>query len=337
MDRLAKQQACQLFIEQEIEKGLKEGKTKYSIGKEIVGLIKKYFEADVKPHTIEQRAHRVEEKILTNVSSEQKEISRDTEPEEKRKPETKIQLEDVAGKIQKGEVSDDDIKEMADAIADVIESGKSAPRVGAKVATAVKQSLKKKWNGKEDKKQNDNFLRLHRLALSFQEGLQFWADGTMRPEGKNEAQYAQGVRMASTSIITNYARLGIDVKNIYETFYEGRNENEGPKRITAGNDKVGRESPFKCKRESENLKRLKHYWLNATPLEKKRFREFIGANGNKKANTENTFFQFANNGFDESYKNFYEEVRKAKYRKWETVSKKTALDHVQYINDLINV
>ena len=70
MDRLAKQQACQLFIEQEIEKGLASGKTKYAIGQEIAEWLKKLFQADVKPHTIEQRAHRIEDQILTKVSTE---------------------------------------------------------------------------------------------------------------------------------------------------------------------------------------------------------------------------------------------------------------------------
>jgi len=69
MDRLDKQQACQLFIEQEIESGLADGKTKYTIGQEISEWIKNMFGAEVKPHTIEQRAHRHEENILTNVSS----------------------------------------------------------------------------------------------------------------------------------------------------------------------------------------------------------------------------------------------------------------------------
>jgi len=67
--KIAGQEACQLFIEQEIEAGLAKGKTKYSIGKEIAEWIEKLFGAEVKPHTIEQRAHRQEEKILTNVSS----------------------------------------------------------------------------------------------------------------------------------------------------------------------------------------------------------------------------------------------------------------------------
>ena len=73
IDRLAKQQSCQLFIEQEIEKGLKDGKTKYAIGHEIAAWIKKLFEADVNPHTIETRAHFIEQKqneILRNRSTD---------------------------------------------------------------------------------------------------------------------------------------------------------------------------------------------------------------------------------------------------------------------------
>jgi hypothetical protein len=70
VDKLAKQQACQLFIEQEIEKGLEAGKTKYAIGHEIAAWIKKFFDADVKPGTIEKRAQRVAENLQTNVCTE---------------------------------------------------------------------------------------------------------------------------------------------------------------------------------------------------------------------------------------------------------------------------
>jgi hypothetical protein len=68
MNRLAKQQACQLFIEQEIEKGLKDGKTKYAIGKEVAAWIKKFFEADVRPKSIEMRARRMA--VVTNVTNQ---------------------------------------------------------------------------------------------------------------------------------------------------------------------------------------------------------------------------------------------------------------------------
>lgn len=63
-------EACQIWVEQEIERGLEEGKSKYLIGKEVAAQILKLFEVEVKPHTIEQRAHRVENELLTNVSKE---------------------------------------------------------------------------------------------------------------------------------------------------------------------------------------------------------------------------------------------------------------------------
>ncbi len=69
MNRLDKQQACQLYIEQEIEAGLAEGKTKYSIGHEIAEWVESVFGAEIKPNTIEQRARRHEEELVTNVTN----------------------------------------------------------------------------------------------------------------------------------------------------------------------------------------------------------------------------------------------------------------------------
>lgn len=67
MDKLVKQQACQLFIEQEIEKGLSSGKTTYAIGKEVAEWIQKLFQAKVRPETIEERARRM--RMATNVAT----------------------------------------------------------------------------------------------------------------------------------------------------------------------------------------------------------------------------------------------------------------------------
>lgn len=66
---LEKQEACQLYIEQEIETGLADGKTKYAIGQEIAGWIEKLFGAKVKPQTIRVRADRYEEELVTNVTT----------------------------------------------------------------------------------------------------------------------------------------------------------------------------------------------------------------------------------------------------------------------------
>ena len=58
---MSHQEACQLYIEQEIEEGLKQGKTPYSIGKE-----EKLFEAKIMARTIESKAYREKEKITSN-------------------------------------------------------------------------------------------------------------------------------------------------------------------------------------------------------------------------------------------------------------------------------
>ena len=61
---MALNEACQLWIEQEIEEGLREGKKPYSIGKEISAAIEKLFEARIPAGTVEKRAQRIQDKCL---------------------------------------------------------------------------------------------------------------------------------------------------------------------------------------------------------------------------------------------------------------------------------
>jgi len=63
MDKLVKQAACQLFLEQEIKKGLEAGKSTYSIGKEVAQRIKKLFRVKYRPETLEERARRQKKAI----------------------------------------------------------------------------------------------------------------------------------------------------------------------------------------------------------------------------------------------------------------------------------
>jgi len=51
----------------EIEEGLKQGKTPYSIGKELSAWVEKLFEAKISPRTIEQKARRTQN--ATNVAN----------------------------------------------------------------------------------------------------------------------------------------------------------------------------------------------------------------------------------------------------------------------------
>lgn len=107
MDRLAKQQACQPFIEQEIEKGLAEGKTKYAIGQEITDWLKKFLLLEYKPKTIAKRAERIATNVATEPTteddSEKEEIQAKTAvtPEEDLGKE-KIQVEPTHGGVREG-------------------------------------------------------------------------------------------------------------------------------------------------------------------------------------------------------------------------------------------
>ena len=58
-------EACQLYIEQQVEAGLKDDKTPDAIGAELSGEIKKLFEAEISPATLKKRAQRLKAK-LTN-------------------------------------------------------------------------------------------------------------------------------------------------------------------------------------------------------------------------------------------------------------------------------
>jgi hypothetical protein len=56
---MAHQEACQVYIEQEIKEGLAQGKTPSSIGKELAAMVDRLFEASIPPETIRTRARRI--------------------------------------------------------------------------------------------------------------------------------------------------------------------------------------------------------------------------------------------------------------------------------------
>ena len=67
---MAHSEACQLFIEEQIREGLAEGKTPYSIGKELTAMIERLFEASIPAKTIAKRAEREKTKLATNVANQ---------------------------------------------------------------------------------------------------------------------------------------------------------------------------------------------------------------------------------------------------------------------------
>lgn len=63
---IEKQEACQLYIEQEIDEGLKQGKTPYTVAKEIIPWLQKLFDVRVNPKTIESKAYRKKQEITSS-------------------------------------------------------------------------------------------------------------------------------------------------------------------------------------------------------------------------------------------------------------------------------
>ena len=63
-------QACALFIEQEIKAGLAAGKKPWTIGKELSKWVEKLFEVTINPQTIKSRAIRIKEKSCPNEQKE---------------------------------------------------------------------------------------------------------------------------------------------------------------------------------------------------------------------------------------------------------------------------
>jgi hypothetical protein len=89
---MAINEACQVWIEQEIDTGLAEGKNPHAIGQLIAKEVEKLFEVKIKPRTIEQRARRQNSKDATNVASDE------NQPEQSRTPSLRERKEELGGK-----------------------------------------------------------------------------------------------------------------------------------------------------------------------------------------------------------------------------------------------
>jgi hypothetical protein len=162
---MANQEACELYIEQQIQEGLDDGQTPYYIGKHLSEWIEKLFETKINPKTLESRAYRQK-----NTSNEVKH----NQPKTHTKPETKIQISKIADEIKGGAVSDDHAKVIGDAIADAITNGTCSKRVGTKVHTAVKKvnkdrkevKIKEIDNYQMKKEQKDNVELCRQMSVS---------------------------------------------------------------------------------------------------------------------------------------------------------------------------
>jgi len=81
---MAHHEACQLYIQQQIQEGLSEGKSPYSIGKELAAWVEKLFETNIPVKTLQTRAWREKRK---NTSNEVNPLTCDNFSETQEKPE----------------------------------------------------------------------------------------------------------------------------------------------------------------------------------------------------------------------------------------------------------
>jgi len=150
--------------------------------------------------------------------------SSSNQPKTQTKPETKIQISEIANEIKSGAVSDDHAKIIGDALAEAIDKDICAKRVVSKVVTAVK----KKNNERREVKiqEPDNYQRLWKNILAASEGLQLMADGSIpQPQTEEEAEAVKGIMAGLPFLCLQIARMGVDLVDIHETFFKGdRNE-----------------------------------------------------------------------------------------------------------------
>jgi protein gp37 len=95
---MAHSEACQVYIEQEIEEGLKSGKKPGAIGKELSKWVEKLFEAKIPHRTIEQRARRTGN--ATNVANNNNNNLEEYEEEDRQVEESDAQPAPEAPKPQ---------------------------------------------------------------------------------------------------------------------------------------------------------------------------------------------------------------------------------------------
>ena len=95
---MAKHEACELYIEQQIKEGLEKGETPYYIGKTLSDWISELFDAKINPKTITKKAERQKKKLATNVAKESDNQSIDEEIEENPSIDNEEQKMDRGGK-----------------------------------------------------------------------------------------------------------------------------------------------------------------------------------------------------------------------------------------------
>jgi len=112
---MANREACELYIEQQIEEALEEGKAPYSIGKEISSMIERIFETKIPPKTLAKRAERKKNGIATNVANKPTNGINEEKTCDKC---DKLAPHEIAGAVEKRLPKDGSISEAARKVAE---------------------------------------------------------------------------------------------------------------------------------------------------------------------------------------------------------------------------
>lgn len=153
-DKNFKQEACQVYIEQEIDDRLKDGMKPGEISRELTKEVNKLFEATVKPATIKKRVQRAQSDVGTNVPTptSPNETSDDSEVEIEETSVSPVTQTPVPGKMRRRtlrlppeldksiiEYQDKYELKQADAFVQLLERG--LKKQDAAVASALREEL----------------------------------------------------------------------------------------------------------------------------------------------------------------------------------------------------
>ena len=201
---------CRIWIDENIDDGLAEGKTPTAIGKEIASAIEKLFEVEVKPDTIRKRASR--ERQRRGVSD--RTIVQPAKPTRKQtKPEVRSVLNEAVQAIASDQVSDADVKTITDTVAGKISSGNIAPEVAGPIKRAAdkhRKPVRRKGGGPTTLQQ------VHTRLNGAANDLLGYLDAGIKPEGTDRTYY-EGIRHVAPMLIMCFARMGINVEAVMAT------------------------------------------------------------------------------------------------------------------------
>jgi hypothetical protein len=139
-------------------------------------------------------------------------------------------LQELIDSIKNGTISDSDLKEVFDVVAQKIDEDKIAPRVASKVETAVR-----KYHGRRkrtpEKTKASRVELLDRKLGGCSEELCLLADGQIEMSAEDQI-YLNAIKGHAPSMIWSFHDLGVDIQKVWRMIIgrkeiqdDGKNDN----------------------------------------------------------------------------------------------------------------